>query len=85
MKIFAICCFAVAMFYGWTAVDAMRTGVVSATVGDSSVEYQRENPQSKYQRTLFARWLSCGGFVALGVVMQVIAGRFEKLEADDRK
>ena len=73
------------MFYGWIAVDAMRTGVARATVGDSSVEHRRDDPQSKYQRTLFARWLSCGGFVALGIVMQVIAGRFEKLESDDGK
>ena len=73
------------MFYGWTAVDAMRTGVVQPMGGASGVEQRRDDPQSKYQRYLFARWLFCGGFGALGVVMQVIAGRFEKLESDDRR
>jgi len=73
------------MFYGWTAVDAMRTGVVRPLGGSSSVEQRRDDPQSKFQRYLLARWLYCGGFVALGAVMQVFAGRFEKLESDDAK
>ena len=85
MKIFAMCCFAVAMFYGWTAVDAMRSGTVRALGGDSSVEHRRDDPQSLFQRYMLARWLYCGGFVALGVVMQVFAGRFDRLESDDRK
>ncbi len=73
------------MFYGWTAVDAMRTGVVRALGGSSGAEQRRDDPQSKYQRYLLARWLYCGGFIALGVVMQVFAGRFEKLASDERK
>jgi hypothetical protein len=85
VRIFAICCFAVAMFYGWTAVDAMRTGIVAPLGGKSNLEHRRDDPQSKYQRYLLARWLYCGGFAALGVVMHVFAGRFEKLEPDGRK
>ena len=73
------------MFYGWTAVDAMRTGVVQPMGGTASVEQRRDDAQSKFQRYLLARWLSCGGFAALGVVMRVIAGRFEKLEDDAGK
>ena len=73
------------MFYGWTAVDAMRTGTVQPMAGASAAEQRRDDPQSKFQRFFLARWLSCGGFVALGVVMQVIARRFEKLEEDDGK
>ena len=72
------------MFYGWTAVDAMRTGTVHG-FGDSSVEHRRDDPQSRFQRYLIARWLFSGGFIALGAVMLVVAGRFEKLESDDRK
>ena len=72
------------MFFGWTAVDAMRTGVVHA-LGDSTVEHRRGDPQSRFQRYLLARWLCCGGFIALGVVMQFFAGRFEKLESDAGK
>ena len=82
MRLFAIACFAIAFFYGYTAVDAMRTGVVQALSGNSSAEQRRDDPQSKYQRQLLARWLYAGGFATLGVVMQVIAGRFEKLEDD---
>ena len=85
MRIFGIVCFAVAIFYGWTAVDAMRTGAVRSLGGNSDVEHRRDDPQSKYQRYLLARWLYCGGFAALGVVMQVFAGRFEKLESDAGK
>ena len=84
MRIFGIVCFAVAIFYGWTAVDAMRTGAVHS-LGSSDIEHRRDDPQSKFQRYLLARWLYCGGFAALGVVMQVFAGRFEKLESDAGK
>ena len=73
------------MFYGWTAVDAMRTGVVQPMGGASSIEQRREDPQSRYQRHLLARWLFCGGFAALGVVMHLFAGRFEKLGSDAGK
>ena len=85
MRIFGIVCFAVAIFYGWTAVDAMRTGAVHSLGGSSDIEHRRDDPESKYQRYLLARWLYCGGFAALGVVMQVFAGRFEKLESDAGK
>ena len=85
MRLFAICCVAVAMFYGWTAVAAMRTGTVRALTGNSVVAQRRDDPQSKYQRYLLARWLYCGGFVALGAVMYFFAGRFEKLESDAGK
>ena len=85
MRLFGIICFAVAVFYGWTAVDAMHTGSVRALGGDSSAEQRRDDPQSKYQRLLLARWLYAGGFAALGGVMFAIAGRFEKLEDDARK
>jgi hypothetical protein len=85
VRLFAIACFAAAMFYGWTAADAMRTGVVHALGGKSNAEQRRDDPQSKFQRYLLARWLCCAGFVALGAVMQVSAGRFDKLESDDAK
>jgi hypothetical protein len=85
VRIFGILCFAVAMFYGWTAVDAMRTGAVHALGGNSGTEHRREDPQSKYRRYLLARWLYCGGFVTLGIVMHVFAGRFEKLASDAGK
>jgi hypothetical protein len=85
VRLFAIACFAVAMFYGWTAVDAMRTGIVQPLGGKAGVEQRRDDPQSKFERYLLARWLFSGGFVALGVVMQAIAGRFEKLELDAGK
>ncbi len=73
------------MFYGWTAVDAVRTGTVRALGGDSSIEHRRDDPQSRFSRYMAARWLYCGGFAALGVVMLVFAGRFEKLASDDTK
>ncbi|MEO6741487.1 MAG: hypothetical protein ABIP20_14665 [Chthoniobacteraceae bacterium] len=85
MRFFAIICFAVAMFYGWTAVDAMRTGTVHALGGKSDAEQRRDDPQSKYQRYMLARWLYAGGFAALGGVMLVFAGRFEKLGSDAGK
>ena len=73
------------MFYGWTAVDAMRTGTVYALGGKSEAEQRRDDPQSKFQRFMLARWLYAGGFAALGGVMLVFAGRFEKLGSDEHK
>ncbi len=73
------------MFYGWTAVDAMRSGTVHALGGKSEVEQRRDDPQSKFQRFMLARWLYAGGFAALGGVMLVFAGRFEKLGSDAGK
>lgn len=72
------------MFYGWTAVDAMRTGAVQA-LGSSGVEHRRDDPQSKFQRYVLARWLYCGGFAVLGGVMFIFAGRLERLEDDAKK
>ena len=85
MRTFAILCYAVALFYGWTAVDSMRRGVAQPLRGGDSVEQRRDDPDSHYRKYLAARWLFATGFVALGAVMQVFAGRFEALEADERK
>ena len=85
MRLFAIACFAVAFFYGWTAVEAMRTGVAQPLGGTSSAEQRRDDPDSKFARFVFARWLCAGGFAALGGVMIAFAGRFEKLEDDAQK
>ena len=84
MRLFAIACFAVAFFYGWTAVDALRTGAVKPLGGSSNVEQRRDDPDSKFARFVFARWLCAGGFAALGGVMLAFAGRLEKL-GDDAK
>ena len=85
MRLFAIACFAVAVFYGWTAAEAMRSGVVAPLGGTSQAEQRRDNPQSKFARFLLARWLCAGGFAALGGVMLAFAGRLEKLEDDAPK
>ena len=82
---FAIFCYAVALFYGWTAVDAMRTGVAYSLGDSSGVEQRRDDPESRYQRFLVARWLIAAGFAAMGAVMQGFAGRMEALENDERK
>jgi hypothetical protein len=84
VRLFAICCYAVALFYAWTAVDAMRTGV-ARPLGGAATEHRRDDPASQYRRYMIARWLYCGGFVALGAVMQIFAGRFENLLGDERK
>ena len=85
MRLFAIFCYAVALFYGWTAVDTMRMGIAEPLRGADSVEQRRDDPDSHYRKYLAARWLFAAGFAALGAVMQVVAGRFEKLEADARE
>jgi ABC-type uncharacterized transport system permease subunit len=85
VRFFAICCYGIAVFHGWTAADAMRTGVARSTGGDTSAEHRRDDPASHYPRYLFARWLLAGGFAALGGVMQFFGGRFEQLESDARK
>lgn len=81
MRLFAILCFGAAVFYGYTAVEAMRTGVATPLRGDTSVLHRRDDPKSNYSKYLLARWLAAGGFVALGVVMHVFAARFDKLNA----
>ncbi len=85
MRFFAICCFAIAAFYGWTAIDAVRTGEVRSLGGKDEKAQRRDDPDSKYQRWMLARWMYAGGFAALGGVMLVFAGRFEKLGDDARK
>lgn len=84
MRLFAIFCYALALFYGWTAVETMRSGV-ARPLGSAAAEHRRDDPESRYQRYLAARWLYASGFVVLGVVMQIFAGRFEKLERDEPK
>ncbi len=73
-------CYAGAVFYVWTAIETMRTGIATPLRGETTVEHRREDPASNYQKYLLARWLLAGGLVATGIVMSVIAGRFEKLE-----
>ncbi len=85
MRLFAIACFAGAIFYGWTAVDALRSGAVRPLGSSSNVEQRRDDPNSKFARFMFARWLCAGGFAALGGVMLWFAGRFDRLEDDAQK
>jgi hypothetical protein len=85
MRLFAIFCYAIALYYGYTAVETMRTGVAYAIRGETSVPHVRGGANSQYSKYLLARFLFTGGFIALGAVMQVFAGRFEKLEADATK
>ena len=73
-------CYAGAAFYLWMAIQTMSTGVATPLRGDTTVEHRREDPASNYQKYLLARWLLAGGLVATGIVMSVIAGKFEKLE-----
>ena len=85
MRLFAIFCYAVALYYGYTAVETMRSGVAYPIRGDTSVPHLRDAPDSKYSKYLMARWLFTGGFVVLGAVMQVFAGRFDKLSENAAK
>ncbi|MEQ1853472.1 MAG: hypothetical protein ABMA01_17985 [Chthoniobacteraceae bacterium] len=85
MRLFAICCYAVALFYAWTGVDTMRTGIARPLSGRAPVEQRRDDPASRYQRILMARWLMAAGFAALGAVMQFSAGKFDALNSDERK
>jgi hypothetical protein len=82
MRLFAIFCFLIAAYFGYTAVDSMVRGVTYPVRGETSVAHVRGAPGSNYDRYLLARWLLAGGFVAMGVVMHVFAARFEKLERD---
>jgi hypothetical protein len=81
VRLFAVICFAAAVFYGYTAVEAMRTGATTALSGGRA-ELRRDVPDSGFQRILTARWLMAGGLVATGVVMQIFAARFDKLMAN---
>ncbi len=73
-------CYAAALFYFATAVQAMRTGSVAPMSGNTEIEHRRDDPASSYGKLLFARWLLGGGLAAMGVLVGVLAGRFEKLE-----
>ena len=82
MRLFAIFCYAIALYYGYTAIETMQSGVAYAIRGDTSVPHERGVAESKYEKYLLARWMFAGGFIALGAVMQVFAGRFDKLAQD---
>jgi hypothetical protein len=82
MRFFAIICYAIALYYGYTAVETMWSGVAYAMRGDTATPHHRDAADSKYGKYLMARWMFAGGFIALGAVMQVFAARFEKLEND---
>lgn len=79
MRLFAIFCYAIALYYGYTAIETMHTGAAYPLRGDTSVAHLRETPDSKYSKYLLARWLFAGGFIAMGAVMQYFAGRFDQL------
>lgn len=81
MRFFAIFCIAVALYYGWSATDTMRSGIAYPLRGDTSVAQRRDDPESKYGKYLAARWLICTGFAALGVVMFVFEGPLERMNA----
>ena len=85
MRLFAIFCYAVALYYGYTAIETMQSGVAYPMRGDTSVAHLREDPESRYAKYLMARWLFAGGFIAVGAVMQFFAGRFDNLAADAPK
>lgn len=80
MRLYAMFCFAGAVFYCGLAIQIMRTGVATPMRGETSVEHRRDDPNSKYSRYLAARWMLAGGLAAVGVVMGALAGKFEKLE-----
>ena len=79
MRLFAIFCYAIALYYGYTAIETIQSGVAYPITGDTSVPHLRDAPESRYARLLLARWLFAGGFVVMGAVMQYFAGRFDKL------
>jgi hypothetical protein len=80
MRLFAFVCYGVTIFYCYTAVEIMRTGIATPMRGDTKVEHRRDDPASKYSKYLLARWLIAGGFAVLGVAMQIFARHFEKHE-----
>jgi hypothetical protein len=80
VRLYAMFCYAGALFYFGTAVQAMRTGSVAPMSGNTTIEHRKDDPESKYSRLLFARWLIGGGLAAMGILVNVLAGRFEKLE-----
>jgi biotin synthase-related radical SAM superfamily protein len=80
VRLYAIFCYVAALFYFGTAVRAMKMGSVAPMSGKTEIEHRRDDPASDYKRLLFARWLIGGGLAAMGVLVTVLAGRFEKLE-----
>ena len=84
MRFFSIFCFVIALYYGWNAVDTMRSGVAYPLRGDTDKEQRRDDPQSSYTKYLAARWLLAGGFVLLGAALRFSAGRLEKIEPDGK-
>lgn len=85
MRLYAMFCFAAALFYCVTAVQAMSSGSVHALRGNTEVAHRRDDPSSSYGKFLLARWLLCGGLASLGVLMNVLATKFEKIEDAERK
>jgi hypothetical protein len=85
MRLYAMFCYAAALFYCATAIQAMSSGVVAPLRGNAEAVQRRDDPASSYSKFLFARWLLGGGLAALGVLMTVMAAKFEKLEDDERK
>lgn len=84
MRLFSIFCFIIALYYGWNAVETMRSGVAYPLRGDMSKEHRRDDPQSSYTKYVAARWLMAGGFVLLGGALRFSAGRLEKIEHDGK-
>ncbi len=82
MRFFSILCFIIALYYGWNAVETMRSGVAYPMRGDTSKEHRRDDPQSSYTKYLAARWLMAGGFLMLGGVFRFYTVRMEKLDHD---
>jgi hypothetical protein len=79
MRFFGICCYFIAVFYGYTAVEAMRTGVATPLRGGSTALHRSDDPASAYKKLLISRWLLAVGFAALGAVMQTTASRLDQL------
>jgi hypothetical protein len=73
-------CFVAAALYGATAVQAGYSGVTTALVGKTEVEHRRDDSESRYWKFFAARCLLAGGLASMGVLMNVLATKFEKLE-----
>jgi hypothetical protein len=76
----------VAVFYLVTAVNALHSGTVAPLSGKTTAVQRRDDPGSKYYKFLIARFVLVGGLSALGVLMNVLATRFERIgEANHQK
>lgn len=80
MRLYAMFCYMAALFYGATAIQAMSTGAVAPLRGKTEVMHRRDDASSSYGKFLLARWLLAGGLGSMGVLMTVLAGKFEKFE-----